>query len=265
MPHPTNDPLSVADIDAWAERYARNAAYFWELPVRPSGRFVRWDDVWAADPSAGTPIVNSATLLRRLPDDAFGELLVRLDDFYGAAPGTPWWLWSPWPTPDLSGQGCELIGHPPLMVRLAGAGKAPAAPDLRVVEATDAAGLADWERTLLAGYPTPELAGGPPLFEASALGQETHFWIGYVGDEPVTVAAGVVAEGVVGVQAVATLPHMRGRGYGAAVTHAAALSAPELPAALVSSDLGYRVYAGLGFVPLGHRFTLWMRARGARP
>ena len=33
-------------------------------------------------------------------------------------PGTPYFLLSPWLTPDLAPHGLALLGHPPLMLRL---------------------------------------------------------------------------------------------------------------------------------------------------
>ena len=46
---------------------------------------------------------------------------------------------------------------------------------------------------------------------------------------------------------VAALPAARGRGVGAAVTWAATLCQPELPAVLVASDDGRPVYERMGY------------------
>jgi predicted GNAT family acetyltransferase len=61
---------------------------------------------------------------------------------------------------------------------------------------------------------------------------------------------------LIAVENVATLPEARGKGYGYALTAAATLSAPALPAALIASDDGRRVYGRLGFLSIS-RFTLW--------
>jgi predicted GNAT family acetyltransferase len=74
----------------------------------------------------------------------------------------------------------------------------------------------------------------------------------------VSVAAAHVGEAVVNVEWVATLPDARGKGYGAAVTWAATLARPSLPAVLISSDDGRTVYERMGYLPIV-RFTLWFR------
>ncbi len=69
-----------------------------------------------------------------------------------------------------------------------------------------------------------------------------------------------VAEAVVSVYAVATLPDARGRGYGAALTWRATTVEPSLPAMLQASDLGRPIYERLGYTTL-LRLKLWERAR----
>lgn len=59
---------------------------------------------------------------------------------------------------------------------------------------------------------------------------------------------------------VGTVPEARGRGYGAALTWRATLADPALPALLLATDEGCRVYEWLGYGALC-RFTLWSRDR----
>ena len=79
-------------------------------------------------------------------------------------------------------------------------------------------------------------------------------------DIPMVDPAGfrLTIDGLVEVDWIATLPAHRGRGYGAALTWAAATIRPELPAALIASDDGAPVYRRLGFLPV-NRCTLWHR------
>jgi hypothetical protein len=203
------------------------------------------------------------TLLRPLIVETAGDLTGRLDAFYSGAGGGSWTLWSAWPTPDLSPLGYSLIGQPPLMVRPPGGEPYPIPPGLRIVEVEDEETLAKLERTFIEGYGLATMATARPgqLFRAGALGGPTHFWIGYEGDHPVTTAVSTVGEGVVGIYFVATLSEARGRGYGAAITDAAARVDPSLPALLQSSDLGRPVYERLGFETVS-RYGLWLRPRG---
>ncbi len=175
--------------------------------------------------------------------------------------GTPATLISPFATPELVQRGWQLIGHPPLMARLPGAAAAPTVPaELRIHEVIDQPGLEVFERTLIDGYPMPDMQpyewGG--FLDERVLGGPTRLWIGYVDGRPVATAAAHVAAGLNDVEMVATIEAFRGRGYGAAVTWAATTADPSLPAILIASDPGRPVYERLGYTALT-RWTMWFR------
>lgn len=133
------------------------------------------------------------------------------------------------------------MGYPPFMVRPAG-GAAPHPPaGVSVTEVDDPAALAVWDRVLAAGFPVPSSPAPLPL-----LGGPTRFWLAWRDGEPVATALSHTAHGVVTVEAVATLPDHRGCGIGAAVTWAATVAEPALPAVLVASDDGVGVYRRMG-------------------
>ncbi len=113
---------------------------------------------------------------------------------------------------------------------------------------------------MIDGYPVHELRPEDRLTDARALGGPMRFFVGYLGDEPVTCAASYIGEQEVGIYMVATLPSARGKGYGGAVTAAAVASAPDLPAVLQASGDGQPVYARLGFQTVTP-FTLWYKLR----
>jgi ribosomal protein S18 acetylase RimI-like enzyme len=250
----------LSDLDAWRQRSARNLAAFWEyIPLAMSLHCERWEDAWAADLTSPSPYPNSATLLRPLTEDAAPELVARLDAFYAGRSGGPWLIWSAWPIPDLSASGMQLMGHPPLMVRLPGA-LPPAPPELHIVEAHDDVTLRDLDTVMIRGYPISELRAGDRLTDERALGGPLRFFVGYLGDEPVTCAASLLGQDELGVYMVATMPQARGKGYGSAVTAAAVASAPDLPAILQASDDGQPVYARLGFQTVTP-FALWFKSR----
>jgi hypothetical protein len=85
-------------------------------------------------------------------------------------------------------------------------------------------------------------------------------WAGYVEGEPVSTSASVVSGGFVGVYAVATSPAARGKGYGEALTWAAAGTDATLPVTLQASELGEPIYRRMGFETVG-TFTIWSRER----
>jgi hypothetical protein len=145
-----------SDVEAWRVLSAQNLALQWEHIPRAAGQPVkRWDGLWAADPSSMIPIPNSATALRPLDDATAADAVKQLDAFYAQGTGAPWMLWSAWPTPDLAPYGMRPAGHLPLMFRQPGA--LDIATDVRIIEATDDASLADFDETMINGYQIEEL------------------------------------------------------------------------------------------------------------
>ena len=71
-----------------------------------------------------------------------------------------------------------------------------------------------------------------------------------------TTAAAYISDGYVGLYAVATTPDARGRGYGEAVTWAATLCRPDLPATLQASPMGRPIYERVGYRTIAE-FTVW--------
>jgi len=213
------------------------------------------DDHWVAAALAERGMFSNAGVVVRPPEswDWVPEALDRL-----APPGTPRLLMSPFPTPDLSPYGCQLVGHPPFMVRAAG-GDGPAPVDgLEIREVTTAADLAAFERTVVTAYPVPDMDPDERLlFHPDVLGGATHLFLGLVDGEPVATAGSHVACGVNHVEFVATAAEHRGRGIGAALTWAATVADPALPGVLISSDDGRPIYEALGYLPIV-RWTLWL-------
>jgi GNAT superfamily N-acetyltransferase len=244
---------------AWIGRATRNLADTWEHVAQVmDAPWERWPAGWASDLGSACPFLNNTTLVHPLEVADVTALVARLHAFFGGREGGSSLLWSGWPTPDLAPVGYNFWGQPPLMVRSPG-GSAPAPPaGLAVAEATTAAALADFERVLVDGYPAPWLQPFRPgcAFDARVLGGPFRFWVGYVDDQPVSCSAAFVDTEVVGVSMVATLPAERGKGYGTALTWAATVAAPELPAVLLASDEGRPIYERLGY-EIVSRFNLW--------
>ncbi|HWC39633.1 MAG TPA: GNAT family N-acetyltransferase [Acidimicrobiales bacterium] len=214
-----------------------------------------------ADLGVATPFGAGAFLEGPAPDTALDELSAQLHSFFGGSTGGPFLLFAPWPITDLTDRGFARIGHPPLMFRPAG-GNAPVADNLRIVEVRDVDTLADFERTLILGYPVPEMQ---PWVRGSFLHPEVldtrwRFFVGYRDDQPVATAACYVTDVITMIELVAVLPEARGGGVGAAITAAATLTEPTRPATLIASDLGRPTYDRLGYVPL-IRYSLWLGQR----
>jgi hypothetical protein len=237
---PSDDTLTLAAIRAMADRSAAWA--------REAGGRVRRDPgLVLADAVSPCLFLNVVTATPPLDLAVAGQAV----EFFPA--GRPFALLCPGPTPDLRPTGLRLMGHPPVMVRPAGGAAPSLPPRVAVQEVTDAAGLAVWDRVLSAGFPAPESPAPRGL-----LGGPTRFWLATLDGEPAATALSHVGHGVVDVEAVATLGTHRGHGLGAAVTWAATLADPQLPAVLIASDDGVGIYRRMGYLPLT-RWTMWFK------
>lgn len=248
---------SIPDPDVLA-RAAANCAGAYRTWAERLGRPVReWDDLSCAD--LGLPVAlppNNATLLTPPHSDA-GGVLERADDFFAGRPGGAYEVWSLWPVPSLVAAGAPAWPVP-CMVRERGGEGRPPPPELEIVEAAD-----EWtvrEAEALIDEVFVEDSATEPFLTLDALDDRFRVWVGRVDDRPVTTATAYVGAGFVGVYAVATTAEARGRGYGEAVTWAATMSRPDLPATLQASEMGYPVYERMGYRTVAE-FTVWERVR----
>ncbi len=247
-----------------ADFVAADAAAFMTLANQAGGRRSIDDDLGLAMGDAGWPSFfgNVAYATRPLDAAAATEAVKRVRRFYGGGRGGPFLLFTPWSLGDLRHPGFALVGHPPLMVRPAG-GAATQVEGARIVHASTADDIADFDRTLAEAYPAQALlpyGTGPALFTERVLDTGWRLVTAYLGDQPVATAAAYATDHVVAIDAVATRPSCRRHGLGAFVTATAAATAAGVPAALLSSDDGRPVYERIGFLPI-MRFTLWMAER----
>lgn len=227
------------------------------------GEVVANDRFIAVDTGRPATFLNLALLRKPLAGAELDQTMTELEEIYGAGGKSGYAVvYSPLPTPDLSGWGWTLSGHPPLQLR------SPFTPaidtsSIRVEPVRSEAELQTFERTIIDGFEMEEMRGAPPhsLFAPPMLA-DTRFgaWLGYLGDQPVAAAGSMIEHGLVDVVMVATLPEARRRGIGLAVTQAATRPELRLPAMLFSSDEGRRVYERLGYVPI-LRGSFWHRER----
>ena len=240
------------------------AAAYRSLAVAAGGRAEVDDELGLSMGDSGSPCFfgNVAHVARPLDGPAAAEAVRRIRSFYADASGGPFLVFTPWSIGDRGADDFTLAGHPPLMVRPAG-GQVPTIDGVRIERATTAGQVATFDRTITEAYPAEALlpfGSQPPMFTPAILDTPWRCFVGSLDDRPVATAAAFVTDEVVVVEAVSTRPECRGRGIGAAVTAAAMLADPTRPSALLSSDGGHSVYAGLGYLTV-MRLTLWIGMR----
>lgn len=225
--------------------------------ARQAGRPWRDGDDWAGGYAADSGAFSNQIVLKRPVGDP-GRSLGQVAAFYPT--DVPYLLISPWPTSDLSIYGLGLVGHPPLMLRPTATRTEPPQTglDLRWVETAD--DLAAAEQVMVEGFPMPELQPFKPgrFLAPALLDGPMRVVVAWDGDTPLATATALCAYGVTLVENVAVLQGARGRGAGAAVTWAATVTEPGLPAVLIASDAGQPIYERLGYLRL-ERWTIWLR------
>jgi hypothetical protein len=245
--------------DTLLRQFVHNQAEVNEVTARAlGGRADRTDDVFLAD--AGSPVVysNQAILARPLSstDD---PVLDVVDDFYGGSPRTATVL-SLWPTPDLSGRGWSLAGHPAFVARGPGEHALREAPGVELRTAATPEDFATAERVAIDGYPIDEARDEPPgsVFPPALAGTGLAVRLGLFDGQPVAIGNRFVGHGVVNLCLGATLPAARRRGVWQALVWARVDDAPDLPAVAYTSDYSRPGFIRMGFLPIT-RFTLWLR------
>ncbi|MFI5274359.1 MAG: GNAT family N-acetyltransferase, partial [Ktedonobacterales bacterium] len=134
-----------------------------------------------------------------------------------------------------------------------------AAPAELVIErVADVQGALRWRETFRVahGAPTSPNTARPRTFAPASYdeGEPLRLYSAHLRGMPVATAQLFMGAGVAGVYCVATVPHARRQGAGAAVTAAALRDARALgyyAGVLGATEMGASVYRGLGFAPCG--------------
>lgn len=257
----------MSDRSDLLTRFSLNWAEVLERVVRSSGgRVLREPGVVATDAGRPAGLLKSVVLLEPLTPSAMPSLMALLDAFFAFDEG--WlggavFLFSDWPPPDLTACGWNCVEQMPLMLRRPGGQAPPSPPGLRVREGRSIADLHHFEQVMIEGFPVPELQNLPAesAFGAPVLGDgRFRFWLGWQDARPVSAAASFVAHDLVHLSFLATLPQGRGRGYGSALAWSATLADSSLPAMVMASEDGQRIYARMGYQRVCD-MPLWVRER----
>lgn len=251
---PDADSLTLRWLRHWSDQCAAFAA-------AAGGTVVRDERYVLADYGRAASFFNAAVLLAPQPEPAaFDALLDEIEIRTAQGTGAVY-LWSLWPTPDLRHRGWVLDGHPPLLVRPPIPPAPPADPPLPV---RTAAGLAEWERVLVEGYPLPDLQPARPgaLVHPALLDDERfRFWTSTTADgTPAAISAQFVAHGVAGFALGVTLPAARRGGHWSRHARLRLHTEPDRWHVGAFSDDSRPGAERLGFVPV-LRHTLWHRTR----
>ena len=125
--------------------------------------------------------------------------------------------------------------------------------DFSIVQAIDQKTLDDWRDVFTVSFETPVSAGQAwvdATFQAGGANAPWQMYVGYLDKKPVATSLLFKGAGVAGIYGVGTLPEMRRKGLGAAITSKPLQDARQQGyhyAVLFATNLGYPVYQRLGF------------------
>jgi GNAT superfamily N-acetyltransferase len=237
----------------------------WLQAGLPGGQVRDDPDLLLVDSGFPTDTFNCVCRARLAPERAPARVADALAHFERVGRLFSWWL-GPLDRPSELGQALERAGlafaeHELAMAAdLAELAEIDTSPDgLRVERATSPAAVADFARVVAANWSPPDrevlayYRAATPLVLAPDY--PIRLYVGRVGDRPVAAAELCVAADAAGLYSVCTLESERRRGFGSALTARPLLDARAEGIAvgvLQASEQGQRVYARLGFRPLGH-------------
>lgn len=130
----------------------------------------------------------------------------------------------------------------------------PIPSDLTIERVSDVETLKEWLHPVATGFKFPDFAANAYLDICASLGFGQHLpWHHYVArlkGEPIACSSVFLSAGVAGIYNVATVPHARGQGIGAALTLVPLHEARDMGyriGILHSSSMGFNVYRRIGF------------------
>ncbi len=128
----------------------------------------------------------------------------------------------------------------------------PMPPGFRSAPVDNLDQLKVWTDVFIQGYELPHDWSADFYELMAGLGGELPLrnYLGYIDDEAIAASTLFLAAGVAGIYDVATVPHARGHGFGAALTYHPLIEARRLGyrvGILQSSEMGFTVYRKLGF------------------
>jgi len=234
--------------------------------TRPRADIAELDGVSIASLGASFQMFNAAFLNRHVPTSEDMEDRLNRARRLFLARGLPWafWICEDWlarpvrralvgacerfalrPAAEMPGMVADSLRDP---ARFSLRGRAAPGLEMRRAEAPRV--MQDFRSIGSVCFHVPP-AWFNEVFDDSMPSRDFTCWVGYRGDTPVTTAATVVSDGVIGLYNVATAPDARGKGYAEAATrHAIASASREsglTRVILQSTAQGERLYKRLGF------------------
>lgn len=237
-------------IGSWCESVAAFA----------SGKTVQRDGILVAMTGLPTP-ANNPGLVVSEPSDAVGALRwgIKERGLLGTGYDIPLGRYPSVERALMEIGHVQLLQRPAMIVPIDDLRQRRAPADLQIERVSSQVGVNTVAAIQAVGFKADPDGEAAALPLSLVTAPTTFLALGQVDGVPVACALVVRSPEGVAVFGVATDPSAQGNGYASAVTAAAirAVAQPGDHAALQSSDVGYRVYAAMGFVDAGP-WAVWV-------
>jgi GNAT superfamily N-acetyltransferase len=234
-------------------RCHRNFATFYQLIAAEHGVAAERDGIAVAATPFPVPWLNLAVVQRapHHPDETLDWVASVFGQF-----GVPWLIYVAEDVAPCLRAAAERLRLTPdhtepgmVLSRLPDGGQR--CPDgLAIRQVDDGASLAAYQAVFAEAYGTPSGLSERAFSAAVANRPEHALYVGFYGDQPVTIASRVTSPGLAGIYAVGTIPSHRRRGFGAAMVERAAVDGRAegcTASCLQSWEMGVGVYQGIGY------------------
>jgi GNAT superfamily N-acetyltransferase len=238
-------------------------ANLWELGVYfgRSSRVELYDegDMLRYATGVVSPMFNGVARTRLAPNEIEVRIEATLNYFRSRELPLTWWI-GPSTLPVELGQRLEAQNFtrhadmPGMAIDLAVVKRPSGPPYLTITPVENTETLRSWAYIYAAtfGLPEPAMNTLCNFFTSVGLGQHLplHHYVGWWNGDPVACSSVFLGAGVVGIYNVSTLPNVRGRGIGTALTLEPLYYAHEIGyriGVLYSSQMAFNMYRRIGF------------------
>jgi GNAT superfamily N-acetyltransferase len=248
--------------DHWIAASARNQADWHDASVRALGvRTSRTDALWSREPMGPSIYLRALTLA---PVGAAPGVVREIERLIERDPDATISLWDSFDELDLTPLGFRReawVGE--WWIKDAATRRdEPKVPELDIERVQDEAALREFGLATVEGFESSEeIRGAGPLgmhHPRTLTDPRMRYFVGRLKGQVVTSSIAYVGDDIVGIYGVSTLPEYRRRGYGKAITWAAAMSAPGLDVAVSPDPMARGIERELGFRKLAE-YTPWVR------
>jgi len=241
---------------------ARNQADWHDASLRALGvRTSRTGGLWSREPTAPSIYLRAMTLcpVREAP-----QIAAEIGRLVESDPGAPIVMWDSFGELDLAPLGLSRAPWTGQWWAKAATTRTdePRVEGLEIERVTDRAGLEAFGVATADGFESDAAlrAGGALAWHdpETLADPRMRYFVGRLDGRVVTSSIAYVGRDVVGIYGVSTLPEFRRRGFGKAITWAAATVAPKLDVILAPDEMARGIDAELGFSKLAE-FAPWTR------